>query len=228
MVQEYDNWWQKGNTGDQEMEDSHQEGWKKVIELIDIDDVKNRDVLDFGCNQGGFLRTLYDTTPFYSACGIDLAKKAIGVAKERVDGYPIEYFQTGDAASLERKFHTVISTSVLYLIENIDEHFRMISSVLNDGGVYYASFADQSKNPSFDYMKEKIDQFGATKMQNKTLSEVVDSLIQNGFSVELLKEYTEPVYSVTNYKEFYLSVDDYILSCENSYLIKARKTGSNA
>lgn len=225
MIKEYDNWWQEGVNGDQEMEESHQEGWQKVIALIDQKDILAKDVLDFGCNQGGFLRKLYETTPFKSGYGIDLAKLAIETAKQRAADYPVHYVQTGDPTTLNQTFHTVVSTSVLYLIEDLDEHFQLIAKVLTDGGVYYASFADQSKNPSFEYMKTKIDRFGATKMQNKTLTNVVDSLVKNGFSVELHKEYTDPVFAVTDYKNFYLSVDDYILSCESSYLIKAVKLG---
>lgn len=99
----------------------------------------------------------------------------------------------------------------------------MIFDILHKNGVYYASFTDQTNNPSLHFMKQKIDHYGATKMQTKTLTEAVDSLIKNGFSVELIKEYREPSYDVTNYKDFYLSVDDFILSCDNSFLIKAVK-----
>ncbi|MBL1230611.1 methyltransferase domain-containing protein [Enterococcus sp. BWB1-3] len=225
MIKFYDTWWQEGSKGDQDMEDSHQTGWQNVIGLIDRDDVLDRDILDFGCNQGGFLRKLYDEIPFHSAYGIDLAKQAIKTANQRAGTYPICYVQTGEARALKQKFHTIISTSVLYLIKDLDNHFSMMSDVLNEQGVYYALFTDQSKNPSFEYMRAKIDRFGATKMQNKTLTEVVDSLVKNGFSVELRKEYTSTIYDVTNYHDFYLTVDDYILSCESSYLIKATKKG---
>ncbi|MET3563722.1 2-polyprenyl-3-methyl-5-hydroxy-6-metoxy-1,4-benzoquinol methylase [Enterococcus rotai] len=224
-METYENWWQEGSHGDQEMENSHYEGWQNVIDLIDKKDIQNRTILDFGCNQGGFLRHLHDRIPFSNAYGVDLAKKAIEVAKSRVADYPIHYINTDDVTTLDTKFDTAISTSVLYLIEDLDSHFETISAVLKDEGVYYASFSDQSKNPSMQYMKEKIDKYGATKMQNKTLTEVVDSLVKQGFSVELIKEYREPIYQVTHYREFYLSVDDYILSCENSYLIKATKKG---
>jgi len=223
MTEVYDNWWLAGDNGDQEMENDHQDAWKNVISLLDIKDIDHKKVLDFGCNQGGFLRVLHDSVPFKKGYGIDLAKKAIEVATSRVGDYPISYVNTGDAASIGETVDTVISTSVLYLISDLDEHFKMISDVLNAEGVYYASFADQTKNPSFEYMKQVIDEFGATKMQGKTLDEVVDSLVKQGFSVELIKEYNQPTYDVTNYKEFYLSVDDYIQSCENSYLIKATK-----
>jgi hypothetical protein len=72
-------------------------------------------------------------------------------------------------------------------------------------------------------MEAQINQYGATKMQNKTLTEVVNQLLAQDFSVELIKEYTDSIYDVTNYQEFYRSVDDYILSLDSSYLIKAKK-----
>lgn len=225
MNKEYDNWWLENSNGDQEMEDSHQRGWENVMALIDEKDILNKDILDFGCNQGKFLRLIFDKTSFNRGYGIDIAKNAIHIAKLRVGNYPIHYTQAEDARTLNKSFHTVISTSVLYLIDDLDAHFKMIFDVLHKKGVYYASFADQTNNPSFKFMKEKIDRYGATKMQGKTLTEVVDTLIKNNFSVELIKEYREPSYDVTNYKDFHLSVDDFILSCNSSFLIKAVKKG---
>lgn len=223
MTDTYDHWWLEGTNGDQEMENDHQEAWENIITLLDPNDIMGKCILDFGCNQGGFLRKLHDALPFTSGVGIDLASKAVAVANTRVGTKPIRYVNTGDAVSVGQRFDTAISTSVLYLIDDLDAHFQMINDVLADGGVYYASFADQTDNPSFDYMKRVIDAYGATKMQGKTLNEVVDSLVAHGFSVELIKEYTKPTYEVTDYKKFYLSVADFIQSCESSYLIKATK-----
>ncbi|MGN8983170.1 class I SAM-dependent methyltransferase [Enterococcus villorum] len=225
MVEIYDHWWLKGENGDQEMEENHYLAWQNVIHLMDKKDIEKKKILDFGCNQGGFLRQLYDHIPYKNAYGIDLAKEAIEIAKQRAKMYPITYAVGSNPAVFDCLFDTVISTSVLYLIEDLPEHFRLIGHVLREGGVYYASFSDQTKNPSATFMKEKIDRYGATKMQIKSLNEVVDGLVAQGFSVELIKEQQQPVYEVTSYKEFYLSVDDYLFSCDHSYLIKARKGG---
>ncbi|EHI69508.1 class I SAM-dependent methyltransferase [Streptococcus ictaluri] len=178
----YKNWW-NGDGGDQGMEDSHQTAWKHVITLLDSNDIKNRNVLDFGCNQGGFLRVLYDNVPFKKGAGIAIAINAIATAQERVGDYPIIYKVSGTPNIFDYKFDTVISTSVLYLIEDLEEHISLISDCLSPNGVYYASFADQSQNPSLDYMKEQIDQYGSTRMQVKTLTEVVDTFLSHGFSV---------------------------------------------
>lgn len=226
MTELYDHWWLESENGDQNMEESHYKAWGNVIDLISKEDIEEKDILDFGCNQGGFLRHLYDRVPYNKGFGIDLAKKAIEVAKKRAGKYPVTYMATGDPSTINHLVDTVVSTSVLYLIEDLPQHFLLINQVLKDDGVYYASFSDLTKNPSVEYMKEKIDRYGATKMQNKSLDDVVDALVAQDFSVELIKEHQQLVYEVTTYKDFYLSVDDYLLSCNNSYLIKARKGGA--
>jgi hypothetical protein len=55
----YEVWWREGVHGEQCMEDSHQAFWHKVIEMIVETDLRTATILDFGCNQGGFLRLLY-------------------------------------------------------------------------------------------------------------------------------------------------------------------------
>ncbi|MBV7392413.1 class I SAM-dependent methyltransferase [Enterococcus sp. ALS3] len=205
------------------MEKEHQMGWKNIISKIDNADIKNKNILDFGCNRGGFLRTLFDNYSFESGVGVDLAEKAIEVANASALNYPIQYIQTNNILSLERKFNTVISTSVLYLIEDLHEHFDKVNKILLLNGVYYASFTDQTKNPSEEYMMEQINLYGATKMQQHTLTDVVELLINYGFEVELRKEYIDNTYNVTNFQEFYLRVEDYIQSLNESYLIKATK-----
>jgi 2-polyprenyl-3-methyl-5-hydroxy-6-metoxy-1,4-benzoquinol methylase len=50
---------------------SLQEAWERTIEMLDTSDIKGKTILDVGCNQGGFLRKLYDTTPFKEGVGID-------------------------------------------------------------------------------------------------------------------------------------------------------------
>ena len=100
MDAQYDNWWLENSNGDQEMEDSHQHGWENVLSLIDEKDIFGLDILDFGCNQGKFLRVLFDKVPFDSAYGIDIAKMAIETAKQRVGDYPIHYDATDDSWAL--------------------------------------------------------------------------------------------------------------------------------
>ena len=39
---------------DDDMARDHQEAWERTIQMLDITDIKNKTILDFGCNQGGF------------------------------------------------------------------------------------------------------------------------------------------------------------------------------
>jgi predicted rRNA methylase YqxC with S4 and FtsJ domains len=43
-------------------------------------DLSDRAILDFGCNQGGFLRFLYSQRPFKRGVGVDLARALLAAA----------------------------------------------------------------------------------------------------------------------------------------------------
>jgi 2-polyprenyl-3-methyl-5-hydroxy-6-metoxy-1,4-benzoquinol methylase len=60
----YDMWWQNYAEGEQQMEERHLRGWREIISLIQEPDLSQFSVLDFGCNQGGFLRHLHQAKPF--------------------------------------------------------------------------------------------------------------------------------------------------------------------
>ena len=39
---------------DDDMARDHQEAWERTIQMLDITDIKNKTILDFGCNQEDF------------------------------------------------------------------------------------------------------------------------------------------------------------------------------
>lgn len=119
-------------------------------------------------------------------------------------------------------FDTAVSTSVLYLIEDIPQHAKDLKEVLKPGGVYYASFADLTNNPSRQFMDDTINQYGATPSQNHSLKHIVDSFVDAGFEVAVMKEHVPDVIDLTHYSDFYLSPNDYLQTLyEESFLIKA-------
>ena len=223
MDTSYETWWSEEDGGDLSMEKDHEYAWPATIDLLDPKDILDKKILDFGCNRGVLLRKLYDRYPYEKAVGVDLARQSIAAAKENSQDYPITFYIEDNIANLTETFHTAISTSVLYLIEDLNDHISKIHDLLLDGGVYYTSFTDQSKNPSLAYMKQEIDKYGAVKMQNHTLTQVVDCFLDHGFQVELIREHTGPHIDVSGYQRFHLSVDDYLQSIANSFMIKARK-----
>ena len=87
-------------------------------------DIGASTVLDYGCNQGGFLRLLYDNRPFRSAVGIDIARESVARAELLKGQRPIEYRVADSAASLECTFDYAFSHEVIYLLPDLAAHVR--------------------------------------------------------------------------------------------------------
>jgi 2-polyprenyl-3-methyl-5-hydroxy-6-metoxy-1,4-benzoquinol methylase len=59
----------------------HSRYWRHFISSVPEIDLSEKSVLDFGCNQGGFLRLLHAMRPFRRGLGIYIASNSIAVAK---------------------------------------------------------------------------------------------------------------------------------------------------
>ncbi|MCM3701625.1 bifunctional 2-polyprenyl-6-hydroxyphenol methylase/3-demethylubiquinol 3-O-methyltransferase UbiG [Paenibacillus macerans] len=181
----YDVWWNDRVRGEQAMEDNHQPHWKKVISMIEEADFSSFHVLDFGCNQGGFLRYLYTQKPFLTGTGVDLAKQSIEVANARKKDLPLSYEATAHVDKFNHAFDIAFSISVIYLIQDLTEHAWKMKQALKPGGVYYCTYTDYSKNPSLLHYKKQIDRHGSLPMQLHSLNEIADAFFHEGFKVEL-------------------------------------------
>ncbi|MBO1198437.1 methyltransferase domain-containing protein [Staphylococcus simiae] len=228
MEKSYDIWWQKGQETDDDMAKDHQQSWERTISLLNKQDIEDKVILDFGCNQGGFLRALYHKFHFQEGVGIDLAKKSLQKAESLKGDLPLSYVLSDKPEQTGKHFDTAISTSVLYLIEDIEQHAKDLKAVLKPQGVYYATFADHSSNPSRDYIAQVINEYGATPSQNHTLKYIVDSFVNQGYDVAVIKEPVPEIIDLTHYSDFYLSPNDYLRTLfDESFLIKATlKEGS--
>ncbi|AOT72480.1 class I SAM-dependent methyltransferase [Geosporobacter ferrireducens] len=181
----YDVWWNDDANGEQSMEDNHQAHWHKVLDMIEEQNIQDCTVLDFGCNQGGFLRFLYRQKPFSKGIGIDLARKSIEVANKRKKDLLLTYEATANVEKFNHVFDLAFSISVIYLIQNLKEHAWKIKKALKPGGVYYCTYTDYSKNPSLLHYKKQIDRQGTIPMQLHSLNDIAEAFFQEGFSVEM-------------------------------------------
>jgi len=89
------------------MEESHRPYWRHFINIVPETDLSTREILDFGCNRGGFLRLLNALKPYKSALGVDIAHESIAAAQRLVGTTPAEYvvatdLSPGPAASISR------------------------------------------------------------------------------------------------------------------------------
>ncbi len=181
----YDVWWNDPTLNEQHMEDTHERFWHKVLNAITETDLSTHHILDFGCNQGGFLRFLYRKRPFAAGLGVDLARRSVAKANQRKGGLPLDYVATESLEPYANRFDLATSTAVIYLIEDMADHARQIRHALKPGGIYYATYTDYQGNPSLPAMQAEIDRFGSVKMQHYKLDEIALAFQEAGFAVGL-------------------------------------------
>lgn len=181
----YDVWWTDASESEQRMEDNHNRHWQKILKCIIETDLRNKQVLDFGCNQGGFLRFLYCERPFAYGMGVDLAQQSVAVANQRKGDLPLDYIATTTLEPYPAQFDLAISSAVIYLIADLYDHAHQIRHALKSNGVYYASYTDYQHNPSLRHMRAEIDRFGTVKMQLHSLDEIATAFQEAGFAVSL-------------------------------------------
>lgn len=201
----YDVWWREG---DQSMEDSHLHHWRWVLAHLPDEDMREYSVLDFGCNQGGFLRYLYAERPFKKAIGTDLARQSVEVANQRKGDFPISYVVTSDPEQWGKRFDRAYSLAVLYLLSDLEEHARKMKACLKPGGIYYATYADYPSNPSFAHIRERINQHSALPMQEYSLDAIADAFFHQGFQVSIRRMLPTDFVALSPDKSWYQCVSD--------------------
>src|SRR6185503_11393224 len=114
--------WHRNPADEEAMGAAHAPIWRRMANVAVPHDISAATVLDYGCNQGGFLRLLYDNHPFKSAVGIDIARESVARAELLKGPRPIEYRVTDRAASLGRSFDYAFSHEVIYLLPDLGAH----------------------------------------------------------------------------------------------------------
>src|SRR5947207_11147537 len=114
--------WNRNPAEEEAMGAAHAPIWRRMIDVSVPRDLSQSTVLDYGCNQGGFLRMLYDRHPFRSAVGIDIARESVGRAELLKGHRPIDYKVSDTAAALGRTFDYAFSHEVIYLLPDVAAH----------------------------------------------------------------------------------------------------------
>lgn len=218
----YNKWWNAPTESEQLMEESHRTFWNKIIDkILEKEKINDFSVLDFGCNQGGFLRYLYSQYPFREGVGTDLGKESIQVANERKGDLPLQYEATASPEQWGHRFDLAVSTAVIYLISDLQEHAYKIKAALKPGGVYYASYSDYSKNPSLPYMREKIDSNSMLPMNLHALDDIASAFFSEGFEVGITRLIPDMYVQLSNKERFFINVRDRIqYEYEEAYLFR--------
>lgn len=169
------------------MADGHAPIWRHLIGLIPERDLSTKAVLDYGCNQGGFLRHLYAMRPFHKALGVDIAEQSIAKANMLKGNLPVQYEARSSLEGWREEFHLAFSHEVIYLIEDIARHAAEVFEALKPGGVYYAITGCHTDNPLWPKWRKLVAERTNTVVQDRSITDYAHVFDQAGFKVSARK-----------------------------------------
>ena len=192
------------------------------IELEELGDVKNKSMLHLQCHFGQ--DSLSWARLGAAVTGVDFSEEAIKAAKSLNDNLNLDVkFICSNIYDIEKnldeKFDIVFTSyGTIGWLPDLNEWGRLIAKYLKPGGIFYIvdfhnflwMFDDEFKKFKYSYfnlgeIEEEVEgtyadlkapikqtQYG----WNHPLSEVINSLIQNGLQLEFLHEFPYSVYDV--------------------------------
>ncbi len=174
--------------------------FKRAIELMRETDLSTKNILDFGCSQGGFLRMLHKQRPFKNGLGVDVALDSLERARQLRANEPIEYKHTNELNGYPDYFDIVQSLWVIFHFEDLEEHFAQIKSVLKLGGVYYAHTGEHSESKVWPNWKAELEKRTQLKTYTHSPEQIVAAFENQGFEVEVIPWNWEDVAYIDDFK----------------------------
>lgn len=175
--------WYRDPRAEEAMADGHAPIWRHLIGLVPENELSGVKVLDFGCNQGGFLRLLYQLRPFQQGLGVDIARRSVDEANRLKGHLPVVYQTDTRLNGWDDHFDIAFSHEVIYLIDDIAQHAADILRVLKPGGVYYAVTGCHTGNPLWPQWRERVVAETHTVVQDRSLADYARIFSAAGFQV---------------------------------------------
>ncbi|HEJ7911001.1 TPA: class I SAM-dependent methyltransferase [Serratia marcescens] len=175
--------WYRDPRAEEAMADGHAPIWRHLIGLVPENELSGVKVLDFGCNQGGFLRLLYQLRSFQQGLGVDIARRSVDEANRLKGHLPVVYQTDTRLNGWDDHFDIAFSHEVIYLIDDIAQHAADILRVLKPGGVYYAVTGCHTGNPLWPQWRERVAADTHTVVQDRSLADYARIFSAAGFQV---------------------------------------------
>ena len=177
--------WNRNPADEEAMGAAHAPIWRRMVEVSVPHDIRESTVLDYGCNQGGFLRLLYDSHSFLRAVGIDIARESVARAELLRGHRPIEYKVADTAASLGRTFDYAFSHEVIYLLPDLAAHARDIRAALQPGASYVAAMGCHTDSSVWPRWRKLIAETSSIPLYDHSLEDVSKAFAETGFTVSV-------------------------------------------
>jgi SAM-dependent methyltransferase len=165
------------------MNDDHRHLWQQLILHMEEDSLAERSVLDYGCNQGGFLRLLFEQRPFHRGTGADIALDSLALARRCAERLPLSFVSASELEEMPAAFDVAFSHEVLYLLPDLAAHAALMRRVLKPGGVYYAAIGCHTGNPQWSRWRNIIADYSRVTVQDYSLEDCARAFFDEGFSV---------------------------------------------
>ncbi len=175
--------WHIDSARESAMEEGHRPLWRHFIESVPEIDLSTREVLDFGCNRGGFLRLLYALRPFHRGLGVDIARDSVAAARELVGPAPIQYEVASDLSAWPDRFDIAFSYEVIYLLPDIAGHAASMYAAVRQGGVYYAVMGCHTDSPLWPSWRKVIGETTNAPVQDRSPDDYASAFSAAGFQV---------------------------------------------
>ena len=200
--------WNRNPADEEAMGAAHTPIWRHMIDVSVSDDLRDATVLDYGCNQGGFLRMLYDRHPFRAGVGLDIARESVARAELLKRQRPIEYRAGSIAADLGNSFDFAFSHEVLYLLPDLSVHAADMKEALRPGGAYVAAVGCHTDSAVWPKWRKLIAETSSIPVYDHSLDRVAKAFSDAGFTVSVRPLALDAFMPVTVGSEYFPKIVD--------------------
>lgn len=146
-----------------------------------------KNILDFGCGDGGFLQLFDLMDNLKNGIGLELDDELIKIALENNQNSSIDYkiYQSEILKNYNEYFDVVYSQEVLYTIKDLKNHAKEIFNSLKKGGFYFSTMGSHIQNPLWSKRRALIRAEEKYYAYDYSLDEVADIFYEAGFRVGL-------------------------------------------
>ena len=200
--------WNRNPADEEAMGAAHAPIWRRMIDVSVPEDLRDSTVLDYGCNQGGFLRMLYDRHPFRAGVGIDIARESVARAELLKRQRPIDYRAGNSAAALGQVFDYAFSHEVLDLLPDLAVHAADMKAALRPGGAYVAAMGCHTDSAVWPRWRKAISETSSIPIYDHSLDRVAKVFSETGFTVSVRPLALDAFMPVTVGSEYFPKIVD--------------------
>lgn len=191
-----------------------------------LPDLNGKTILDMGCGFGEHC-TKFVELGAVAVVGIDISKKMLEVA-EAENGHPSIFYihmPIEEISKLHKKFDIVISSLAMHYVENYEAVVRDVYQLLKDGGIFvfsqehplttcFSSGDRWTKDENGKKLYLNLMDYGVegerettwfvdgVKKYHRTFSTMLNTLIQEGFSIESVIEPLPTIEILEKYPDY--------------------------